>query len=142
MSPYRFLEEVAIADVAFEAEGEDLDTLFEAAALALTETMVDPRDIRPVVERRLTLEADGLEALLFEWLGELIYLKDAEGLLFSRFEVHVSRDPRSRLGARILGEPIDPQRMRLAADVKAATYHLFALEQRRGGWWARVVLDV
>ena len=38
--PYKYLEDVSIADVAFEATGRTLDDMFESAGLAVTNVMV------------------------------------------------------------------------------------------------------
>ncbi|HEY7676911.1 MAG TPA: archease [Candidatus Methylomirabilis sp.] len=140
--PYRYLDDVALADIAFEAEGETLASLFEACALATTEVMADPATIEPTQVRRIALEAETLEALLYDWLAEIIWLKDAEGLLFSRFAVALEGAEAPRLAATLWGEPIAAGRAALRADVKAVTYHLFAIERADGGWRARVVLDV
>ncbi len=140
--PYRFLENVALADIAFEAEGETLASLFEACARATTAVMADPATIRPTVERKVELRAETLEALLYDWLAEIIWLKDAEGLLFGRFAVEVELGDPPRLVATLWGAPIAGSGAALGADVKAVTYHLFALERTDAGWWARVVLDV
>ena len=140
--PYRYLDDVALADIAFEAEGDTLAFLFEACALATTAVMADPATVRPAEMRRVELGAETLEALLYDWLAEIIWLKDAEGLLFSRFLVEVGAGAPSRLAATLWGERIAAGGASLRADVKAVTYHLFAVERTDGGWRARVVLDI
>jgi SHS2 domain-containing protein len=140
--PYRYLEDVALADIAFEAEGDTLASLFEACARATTEVMADPATIRPAQARRVELSAETLEALLYDWLAEIIWLKDAEGLLFSRFAVDVQTGDPPGLEATLWGEPIAGSGAALRGDVKAVTYHLFAIERTGRGWRARVVLDV
>ncbi len=140
--PYRYLDDVALADIAFEAEGATPAALFEACALATTAVMADPATIAPALARRVALEAETLEALLYDWLAEIIWLKDAEGLLFSRFAVAVEAGDRPRLAATLWGEPLAAGRAALRADVKAVTYHLFAVERADSGWRARVVLDI
>ncbi len=47
MGRFRFLEEMVLSDAAVDLEGEDLDDLFETAALALADLMVDPAPARP-----------------------------------------------------------------------------------------------
>ena len=42
--PYKFIEDVAVADVAFEADGKTIEEMFESAALAVTNTMVKDLD--------------------------------------------------------------------------------------------------
>lgn len=139
---YRFLEEVAIADVAFEAEGRTLPEVFEASALALTEVMVELEGLPPARSHEIALTAQDLETLLFRWLAELIFLKDSEGLLFRRFQIAIREGPEWELQATAWGDRIDYEKMSLRVDVKAVTYHLFALEQVPHGWKARIVLDI
>jgi len=139
---YEFLESIAIADCAMEVEGEDLDDLFATAARAVAELMVDPTTVRRSVERGVELAAPALDLLLFDWLSELIFLKDSEQLVFPEVEVHVSGEAPRRLAARLRGDTIDRTRTTLRADPKAVTLHLFALEPRAGGWRARVVIDI
>jgi SHS2 domain-containing protein len=139
---YRFLEEVATADIAFEVEAPSREVLFREAALALFEVMVDLADLEERIEREVLLESPELEDLFYEWLSELIYLKDVEGLFFRRFDLEIEGGPPFRLRATLWGDEIDPTRQEVRADVKAVTYHLFAVEEREGGWYARVVLDI
>lgn len=140
--PYRYLEDVAIADAAFEAWGRDLGELFEAAALATFEVMVDLGGVVPRVRKEIELESKELDRLLYDWLSELVYLKDAEAMLFSHFKVRIEMDGMYRLRAEAVGEEIDQARHRLRADVKAVTYHLFSLGRSEEGYKAMVVLDI
>jgi SHS2 domain-containing protein len=82
MGRYEVLDTVAIADCALEIEGTDLDDLFATAGRALAEMMVDPATLTPSLERQIDLEAPSLDLLFFDWLSELIGLKDAEGAAF------------------------------------------------------------
>jgi hypothetical protein len=60
---FEFLDSVAIADCAVEVPGHDLDDLFETAARALAELMVDPPTVPRVSERCVTLSASSLDML-------------------------------------------------------------------------------
>ncbi len=50
MGHYEQLEGIAIADAALAIEGEALEDLFETAATALAEVMVDPCTVAPAVD--------------------------------------------------------------------------------------------
>lgn len=125
------------ADVGIRAAGEDLDEVFAAAAEGLATIMGawfpgegEPRDVE--------VEAPDREALLVAWLDELIYLHEAEDLVFGGFEPRVEE---TRLRARVLaaarrGRPLEGQW------VKAATYHGLRVEREGTGWAARVYVDV
>ena len=142
MGRYEFLDGIAVADCAMEVEGRDLDDLFETAARGLAELMVDPETVEPTVERTVTLTAPSLDLLFYDWLSELIYLKDAEQLAFVRTDVRVVPGSPCRLTGHVYGGRIDPERTGLRADAKAVTFHQFALESHGQQWRARLVIDI
>ena len=138
---FRFLPDVALADIAFEAESESVQGLFEECALAITDIMVDPRTLRSTVERKFALEAPDLDRLLYDFLTELIVVKDVDSLLFGSYEVEVKPDlPSLKVLAK--GEPIDRVRHHLRNDVKAVTMHLFGIRHESNNWRTTVVLDI
>jgi SHS2 domain-containing protein len=139
---YALLEAIAVADCALEIEAEDLDDLFATAAVALADVMVDPATVRRSVERTISLEAGSLDLLLFDWLGELIALKDSEQVVFTEAHVRVVPERPCRLVARLAGGRIEAGRTEPRADVKAVTLHEFSVTPTDGGWRARLVLDV
>jgi len=121
--PYVFLEDLATADVAFEATGADLEEVFMAAARATVNTMVDRLDsISPMSERQIHLRNPELDLLLFGYLQELIYYKDAEVLLLLPRTVEVLREKNHFvLSSTVEGEEIEASRHEQRADVKAVT---------------------
>lgn len=138
---HKFLPDVALADVAFEATSPTVSGLFESCAAALTEVMVDPKTVRQLVTKTFEFRADDLDRLLYDFLTELIVVKDVESLLFSKYEVTVSPDGKS-LRAVAKGEPIDRDRQKLRNDAKAVTMHMFGVARVGRSWKAIVVLDI
>ena len=136
------LEDVALADYAVDLEGSDLDDLFETAALALADVMVDPPTVSVTIVRTVALEAATLDLLLYDWLSELIFLKDRDRQVFTICQVSVVGEGPCQLRARLEGSTIDAERMALRADPKAVTLHQFRLERVEAGWRARVVIDI
>jgi SHS2 domain-containing protein len=142
--PYKFLEEIGIADIAFEATGRDLPELFTAAADATMNVMIDNLDaIEPRQARRIELSSDEIDMLLFDFLQEFISFKDAERLLLRVRDVRIEhRDEQYFLQAQSEGEALDPARHHQRADVKAVTLHNFSVKKQDCGWKATVLLDV
>jgi SHS2 domain-containing protein len=142
--PYRFRDDIAIADAAFEAWGGSREELFTAAADALLNVMVeDPAVVRPDQIQEVRLESGDLEMLLFDFLNELIFLKDALRLLLRVASIAIAREGETfTLQATLRGETVDRLRESLHADVKAVTMHRFRVEERDGAWRAEVVLDI
>ncbi len=79
------------------ARGDSLEGLFRATAKGLFETMVDTEAVRPEIGKELLLSADSIDRLLFQWLSELIYLRDRENFYFGLFEVRIERGAQHRL---------------------------------------------
>lgn len=142
MGRFTVLEDIALADCALDVEGEDLDDLFETAAVALADVMVDPATVPPRVQRTVTLEAPRIDLLFYDWLSELIYLKDRDREVFTRVRARVEGQGPCRLTARLEGGGIDPERTDMRADAKAITFHRFVVEPTAAGWHARLVIDI
>ena len=142
--PYHYLEEIGTADIAFEATGRNLPELFTAAADATMNVMIDNLDaIEPRETRHIELSNDEIDMLLFDFLQELIYFKDAERLLLRVRDTQIEqRNEKYFLKAEAAGEPLDAARHPQRADVKAVTLHDFSVEKKNGGWKAMVILDI
>jgi len=141
---YRYLEDITVADTAFEAEGKTLDELFNSAALATTNVMVrNLESVQAKIERQVVIQAEDLEQLLYKFLQEIVYYKDAQLLLFSRYDVKVeSSKGQYRVKAKFYGEKLNMKKHDLIVDVKAVTMHKFEVKQIPNGWRAVVVLDI
>ena len=142
--PYRYLEDIALADVAFEAWGDTSEEMCTAAADAVMNVMVgDLGTIRPEAERRIRVEDESIEMLLFQFLQEIIFYKDAERLLLRVSAVEIREEGgRFALSATARGEELNAHRHELVVDVKAVTLHHYSVEKRESGWTAKVILDI
>ncbi len=141
---YQFFDDVAIADVAFEATGKTLGELFESAALATTNTMVkDLSTVKKKEKRTVKLSQKELDRLLHDFMQEIIFLKDAEMLLFSSYDIVIEETAGGfELTATCEGERLDMGRHELLVDVKAVSWHMFKIEHAAGSWKAFIILDV
>ena len=142
--PYEYLDDAVTSDITFRACGRDINDLFRAAADATTNTMVASLDtIKPEVARTVSVDADALDLLLMRFLDELVYYKDAEGLLLRAVEVRVQQiDHIHRAAGELRGQPLNPDTHDLVADVKAVTLHGLHVKRTAAGWEAQVTLDV
>ena len=142
MEEFNFLDDIATADVAIESRGDTLEEMFSASAVATFEVMVDTKSIRPKIKKEFHLENDEIDKLLFDWLAEIIYLKDSEFMVFCKFDLKIEKKTNYLLKAEIFGEDIDQDKQELRCDVKAITYHLFEVSKKDGRWISRFILDI
>ncbi|WP_227374157.1 archease [Haladaptatus halobius] len=138
------------ADVAVEATGESLAAVFAAVADGMAAAMCD--DVPDDGERfDIAVRAEGREALLFDYLDELIYQRDVRGVLPVDNDASVDegresdgrgsdeREDEWVLSGSARGVPLAGLGAR---EIKAVTYSEMVIEETSGGWRAYVVFDV
>jgi SHS2 domain-containing protein len=145
------------ADVAVRAWGASAEEVFEQAAAGMASLLYDSATVAAREPHTLSLEAPDGELLLAAWLNELLFLIEARGVVFARFEVEsltggafgtkadtigAAAVSAVRLQATAVGEAFDGRRHSIRSVVKAATLHGLRLEQNAGGWEGLVLLDV
>jgi SHS2 domain-containing protein len=139
---FEFVDSVT-SDLSFVARGPTLEAVFRAAGEAVAAaTIEDLTSLEERTTRSVHLRDTELDMLLLRFINELIFLRDAEGLLLVPRRVHIERDGEIALEAEFSGEPLDPQRHTLASEVKAATAHGLRVIRAGEGWEASVTLDV
>lgn len=139
--PYKFIEDISIADVAFRATGKNLNELFQSAAEAVIESMANPETIKPEIVKKIKKKEKNVERLLFEFLEEIVYLKDKDAIVFHDIEVKVD-EKKMEVVATLRGDNIQPEKQELHQDVKAVTMHYYLVEKKEGIWQTTVVLDI
>jgi len=128
------------ADIGIIAYGEDTSEVFINAARGLFSLIINPEEINIKMHHGISIIGSDREALLVNWLNELIFLVDARGLLFKNFKI--SKLSGTELKAKASGEKVNTKKHHLIREVKAATYHQLKLEQTSEGWRAQVIFDI
>ncbi|MFB6114927.1 MAG: archease, partial [Candidatus Nanohalobium sp.] len=90
----------------------------------------------------IEVESEGYEALLFDFLDELIFLQDTEGVVVSHAEELEIEDIEKghRLTAEISVDDISDSMNPM--DVKAPTYSEMEVKTGDGEWVLQAVLDI
>src|SRR3989338_6145658 len=126
---YKFLDHTA--DVMFEAYGKNLENLFVNAALATESIMVNMNTLGEKEDYTISLDNEDVKELLYDFLSELIFVKDTEGLLFKKFNVIIlHKNKKYELIAHCIGEIINREKHELINDAKAITKHMFEIKRR------------
>ncbi len=128
------------ADVGIRAWGRDLPELFEQAAAALIEALLDPETVGHEQTRPVEVDGDSPEEVLVAWLEEVLFAFEADQFAPAAARVEAMED--GRLRGAIEGEPLDQARHELRSAVKAVTYHDLTIRETGVGYEVRIVLDV
>jgi SHS2 domain-containing protein len=130
---YRWIEHTAELELAIDAPTRE--AVFEDALAAFAELTRDPAAGGEPATKTIALEAADQEALLADWLSELVFLAETEDFVPQRIDELVLRE--QSLEAVVRGRRGHP-----APLVKAVTYHGLELREEADGWRASIVLDV
>lgn len=139
---YKFLEDVAIADIAYEAYGKNLNELFENAAFAIFELSANLKTIDAKKKLEIKIENEKIENLLYDFLSEILFLKDSKYVVFKKVKVLIKQNKKYQLKAILKGDTINPQKQQLENDIKAVTMHMFEIKKEKNQWKATVVVDI
>ena len=138
MSGFKILEHTA--DVGLVATGATFTETLSWLATGMFSIIADLDCVELAETRHTEVDSTNPEALVFDWLNELLYVYEADGFLPKVFRVAADEDATS-LAAELQGEPVDAERHRLRTAVKAATYHNLQV-RHEDEWRIQVVLDV
>ena len=124
------------ADIAIRVRGRDLAGLFAHAAHGMACQMADVDGVAVTIEHAIELVAPDAETLLVSWLGELLYLGERDGCVFTDFDVLEVTPTRLRAIAR--GGPVPGHRRH----IKAVTFSDQEIVRTRAGYETTIVFDV
>ena len=132
--PYEEVEHTA--DLALRVRGANLRELFTNAAKGMFALISDER---PALAERHTVSLESLdtEALLVDWLNELLYLAETQGQILGDFRL------RELTPARLEAEVWGARAGNIKKVIKAATFSGLAIQEiGQGGYEVTIVFDV
>ena len=135
---YKILDN-ATADVAFIAEGNSLEEMFEDSAKAVSQIMVELETIEEKESIEFSIQGKNKEEMLFNFLQEIIIIKDSDMKIFKRFDVKTSGN---KVTCKAYGDILNNKKQAHGVDVKAVTYHKFQVINQDGIWKCHVILDI
>lgn len=132
-APFEELEHGA--DSALRVRGADWKALLTNAALGMFSLMADWENSPFSAQREIRVSAIDRETLLVDWLNELLYLHELEGVVYTDFEI-LSASPEA---LQAVARGTDHWHARTA--VKAATFNDLSIEKTVEGYAATIVFD-
>ena len=135
---YRVLSHTA--DTGIEATAESFEAVVATVAVGMFDLMYDLANVTTSSEIVASVNlGDELEEVMVDVLSELLYLAEAEDLLFT--EITVTRSKHTELHIVAAAAPTAGVELR-GPPVKAVTYHDVAVaEVEPGRWTARIYFD-
>ncbi|MCQ5362308.1 MAG: archease [Candidatus Methanomethylicia archaeon] len=134
------------SDVYIHVISQTLEGLFEEAAKATFEVMLDTDSVRESEVLEVEVLAKDLEQLLYMWIDHLLLIFDSRSFAVAKARVDAIKKIEGEtpflLKAKVYGEEYDPKRHGQKVGVKAMTYSLMKISQVGEKWEAYFVLDI
>ena len=108
--------------------------------MALSDAIADPALLTGTGEKSLSVAGTDWPDLMVNWLRELLYIWHGEGCLVKGSDISFISE--TRLSARVVFDPYDPDKHVLENEIKAVTYHDIRVEETGTGWQATIIFDV
>ncbi len=141
-SKFKYLEHTA--DAKFEAYGANMEEAFMNAALATFNIITKTENVKPAIEKEISVNAKRDTSLLYDFIEELLFLLDTEGFILSEvkdlkiIKVEDSFD----LKATITGDDYKNYPGEVHGNIKSITYNDMSIIERGDGWTLTVVVDL
>lgn len=131
------------ADLGIQVQGSNLEELFINAGIVLMDlllkrkTRIQNKSPEPMT---LTLNGTDIEDLMVRWLGEILYIFEAEQRVV--FSITLEALSQKELKAQLMTVPFDDLSYEINYEIKAVTYHQIKVAPKGKIWEARVIFDL
>ncbi|MBT3395406.1 archease [archaeon] len=127
------------ADAKFRAFGKDIEEVFRNSAIAMFDILGKTEEVKVTKRKTIKIKAKNLEALLYDFLEEILILLDTEGIFIHDVK-KIKISDEFELTAVIEGD--DLNNYDLSGDIKAVTYNDMSIKKTNNRYEATVVVDI
>ncbi len=122
-----FLEHTA--DAKFQAYGQTLEQAFISAGVGVFNLLTNIKKIKPKISHTIKVEAFSKEALLFDFLDELLFLLDTEGFIPCEIDdfIILKKEKEFVIQTTVYGD--SAKNYEVHGHIKAATYNDMVIDE-------------
>ncbi len=126
------------ADVKIRARAPTLALLFSEIFNALMQVMYG-ESRGSTLTKEISIAGEDSESLLLDFLSEVLYISEVEGIVFADAQVTIDDQ---NLYALLHGEPFEPLKHSEGTEVKGISYSGLSINRDANGYMAEIVFDV
>ncbi|MBI3032748.1 archease [Candidatus Woesearchaeota archaeon] len=144
MVDIKFLEHTA--DAKFQAYGQTLEQAFISAGVGMFNLLTNVKKIKPKISHNIKVEASSKEALLYDFIDELLFLVDTEGFIPCEIDdfIILKKENEFIIQTTVYGDSY--KNYEVHGDIKAATYNDMIIDenynQKNRKVMVQVVVDI
>ncbi len=139
---YEYLDHTA--DLKVRAYGKTLEQAFVNVAIGGFDFLTDTNKIEKKIKKEISISANRLESLLYDYLEELLFVLDTDGFITAEIkDMKISEDKKNKkfsLQCLALGDK--DEKYEIKGNIKSVTYSEMKIETTKDGCVIEVVLDI
>lgn len=128
------------ADFGIHVFGDNAKNLFQNAAMAMMDQLVETVSLLAREERRITIQGNDWPDLMVNWLREILYLCVGEETFAQSIQIESIEE--KCLTAHLWIDPFSAERHTLKSEIKAVTYHQVQVFETVNRWEAKIIFDI
>ena len=128
------------ADFGIHVFGKDEKLLFEHAALAMFELIIEAGNPGACCQRLVSVTGNDWPDLMVNWLRESLYLWTGKELVLQ--SIVVEDLTAQHISARVNLEPFQKDQHNIVSEFKAVTYHQIQAVPVGDHWEAKIIFDI
>lgn len=136
MVKYEYLEHTA--DAKFKAYGKNFEEAISNAVTAMFGMLTDIEKVEPKIKREIEIKAENMKSLVYDFLDELLFLLDTEGIIFTRLENVEFKE--FSIKATAIGDSY--KNYDISGNIKSMTYNDMVVEDKNGKFIIQCVVDI
>lgn len=136
MVKYEYLEHTA--DAKFKAYGKNFEEAISNAVTAMFGMLTDIEKVEPKIKREIEIKAENMKSLVYDFLDELLFLLDTEGIIFTRLENVEFKE--FSIKATAIGDSY--KNYDISGNIKSMTYNDMVVEDKNGRFIIQCVVDI
>ncbi|MBW9221380.1 archease [Methanothermococcus sp. SCGC AD-155-M21] len=138
---YKYFE--TMADIGIIVKEDSLEKAFEESARALSNLMVHIHSIDKKIKRKIVVRSEDLYGLLYDFLTNLLIIRDSEGIIFSDYNVKIyNNNGEYILECIAYGEELNREKHNPKMEIKAITYHKMEIKEENGKHIIKYIVDI
>jgi SHS2 domain-containing protein len=130
------------ADLKVRAYGKTLEEAFANVAIGGFDFLTDTTKIKKKIEKKISIKSKRIEALLYDFLEELLFLLDTESFIISGFKGMKIKQAKDNFELTGVAQGDNYKKYEIKGDIKAITYSEMKIEQKNNQVIIQLVFDI
>ena len=137
---YEYLKHTA--DLKVRAYGKTLEEAFANAAIGGFDFLTDTTKIKKKTAKKISIKSKRLEALLYDFIEQLLFLLDTESFIISDFKDIKIKQAKDKFELKCIALGDSYKNYEIKGDIKAITYSEMKIEQKNNQIIIQLVFDI